>query len=264
MKIKKIILSILLLIAFPFSLASCFAGVFEEEINVVFMYEDELISSDTVTQFKNIKAPSLTEAYIPDGYKFFGWTPLNPEDVYPTDVNFKDEYIGPEKMLHWSDIEKHKDNKTVVCKALIINKEEIPKEYHYVVIAWYDKVATSGLDEAKIKVFADALKEYLKGEGVSDNDINTIVIRGYSGNVGPSCGSIMEDGDIDIMFGWGNNDNVINTGGMKEEMLHESVTFDITYSGAVKTRYVHRLTDSETVIKVMEWMKSDKCKSLFK
>lgn len=262
MKIKKILIALLLLIGL--SLTSCFAGVYEEEINVVFMYEDEFISNDTVTQFKNIKTPNLPDSYIPDGYKFFGWSPLNPDNVYPTDSNFKDEYIGPEKMLHWKDVEKYKNNSTVVCKALIINKEEIPKEYHYVVIAWYDKVATSGLDEAKITTFTNALKEYLKKESVSDEDLNTIIIRGYSGNVGPSCGSIMEDGDVDIMFGWGNNDNVINTGGMKEEMLHESVTFDITYSGAIKTRYIHRLTDSQTVIKVMEWMKSDECRSLFK
>ena len=43
---------------------SCFAKAFEEEINVVFMYEDEYISHDTVTQFKNIKCPELSEAYI--------------------------------------------------------------------------------------------------------------------------------------------------------------------------------------------------------
>ena len=38
---------------------SCFAKAFEEEINVVFMYEDEYIAHDTVTQFKNIKSPEL-------------------------------------------------------------------------------------------------------------------------------------------------------------------------------------------------------------
>ena len=69
---------------------SCFAKAFEEEINVVFMYEDEFIGSDTVTQFKNIKSPELSDAYIPDGYKFFGWTPYDPDTVKATDENFKE------------------------------------------------------------------------------------------------------------------------------------------------------------------------------
>ena len=88
---------------------SCFAKAFEEEINVVFMYEDEYISHDTVTQFKNIKSPELSDAYIPDGYKFFGWTPYNPDTVKATDENFKDKYIGAGKMVHWADVEEHKE-----------------------------------------------------------------------------------------------------------------------------------------------------------
>ena len=47
-------------------------------------------------------------------------------------------------------------------------------------IDWYSR---HGSPEEK-------LTAYLRGEGISEEDIATIVIRGYSGNVGPSCGQI--------------------------------------------------------------------------
>ena len=86
-KLGLLLVSLFLLMA-P---VSCAAKAFEKEINVVFMYEDELISHDTVTQFKNIKSPTLSEAYIPDGYKFFGWTPLDPNTISATDENFNEK-----------------------------------------------------------------------------------------------------------------------------------------------------------------------------
>ena len=107
---------------------SCAAKAFEEEINVVFMYEGEYVGHDTVTQFKNIKAPTLPDSYIPDGYKFFGWTPYAPETVKATDENFKEKYIGANKMVHWADVEEHAVNTTVVLHSLMIDKEEIPEE----------------------------------------------------------------------------------------------------------------------------------------
>ena len=251
----------LILIAF-FTLAtntSCAAKMFEEEINVVFMYEDEYISHDTVTQFKNIKSPELSDSYIPDGYKFFGWTPYNPDIVKATDEDFKDKYIGDGKMVHWADVEEHKENSTVILKALMIDKEEIPKVYHYVVIAWYDKVATSGLDQTKMDTFQNSLFTYLRSINVSEEDINSIVIRGYTGNVGTTCGQIMEDDDVDLMFGWSSIDNVTSTGGMDPNDLLETVSYKV----GEKNRTIHRLSDKETAITVLDWMKSDECTGLF-
>lgn len=239
---------------------SCFAKAFEEEINVVFMYEDEYISHDTVTQFKNIKSPELSDAYIPDGYKFFGWTPYNPDTVKATDENFKDKYIGAGKMVHWSDVEEHKENSTVILRALMIDKEEIPKVYHYVVIAWYDKVATSGLDQAKMDTFQEALFTHLRSINVSEEDLNSIVIRPYTGNVGTTCGQIMEDDDVDLMFGWSSIENVTSTGGMDPNDLLETIT---EYKVGEKNRTIHRLTDKATAITVLDWMKSDPCRNLF-
>lgn len=257
--IKRTFLSIFLILI-TFIMSGCAAKAFEEELNVVFMYEDEFISYDTVTQFKNIKSPELSEAYIPDGYKFFGWTPYNPNSVKATDEDFSDKYVGAGKMVHWADVEEHAENSTVILRALMIDKEEIPKVYHYVVISWYNKPATSGLDETIMGKFEDALMAHLKNQGVSEADLATVVVRGYTGNVGTSCGQIMEDDDVDIMLGWGSKDNVTSTGGMKPEMILETIT---GYAVGTHARTLHRLTDTETTKLVFEWLQSEECRSLF-
>lgn len=258
---KKILLSLLIMLLGLLTLTSCIGGVFEEEITVKFVYEDELIGSGVVTQFKNIQAPKLSEGYIYDGYKFFGWTALN--NVKATDKDFKSEYIGDGKMVHYMDIKQYAKNNEVILKALLIDKNEIPREYHYVVIAWYDKTSTSGVSASQMEQLQNELFKYLRSEGVSEEDLNSIIIRGYSGNVGPSCGAIMNDGDVDIMLGWGSASNVIDTGGMKENMLLETVPFVVTYNGAIKNRTLHRLTDTESVVKVMDWLQSETVSKIF-
>jgi hypothetical protein len=184
----------------------------------------------------------------------------DPDTVKATDENFKEKYVGAGKMVHWADVADHVKGDTIILRSLMIDKNEIPKEYHYVVIAWYDKVATSGLDENIIARFEDSLFAYLRSINVSEEDLATIVIRGYTGNVGPTCGQIMEDDDVDIMLGWGSADNVTSTGGMDPAMLLETVT---GYAVGAKNRTLHRLTESESVLTVMEWLKSDECRAIF-
>lgn len=259
---KRIILLFLLLVV-GLTTTSCIAGVFEEEIKVVFVCDGDEIGSGVVTQFKNIKTPELDSKYIPANYTFFGWTALNPNKIKATDENFSEEYLYAGAMVHWSDIKDHIKNKTVTYQALMINKDDIPVVHHYVSIAWYDKEATSGITTKQMEQFTDKLKAYLTSQGVPESELNTIVIRGYTGQVGQSCGAIMKDGDIDIMLGWGSKTNVVDTGGMKEEMLLESVSFQVTYNGTVKNRTIHRLTDNEAVLLVMEWMKGEECSSIF-
>jgi len=260
----KKILAILLFILGLMTLSSCFLSAFEEEITVTFVNEGEVISEIKVTQFANALAPALDEAYIPEGYKFFGWTGYKQSEIDLTDLNVKSKYIGPSKMVHYMDVAHLAKDGKVTLNALIISKDKIPVVYHYVVIAWYDKEATSGITEEEMQTLNNKLVAYLKNEGVTDEDIATIIIRPYSGNVGPSCGKIMEDGDVDIMIGWSSRDNVIGTGGMSEEMLLQSESYQIIYKGETKNRMLHRLTDKETAIKVFNWLLSEECTSIFR
>ncbi len=257
--VKKIFYSILCLLV-AVTMTSCVAKSFEKEINVVFMWEGEYISSGTVTQFDNLKTPKLPDSYIPDGYKFFGWTPLDPNTIKATDEDFDSKYIGAGKMLHFTEVIDYVQNSTVICEALMIDKAEIPVPYHFVVIAWYDKVATSGLDSNLMAKFEETLFSHLRSKNVSEEDISSIVIRGYTGNVGTTCGQIMQDEDVDIMFGWSSISNLTSTGGMPESMLLEGET---AYTVGAKTRSLFRLSEKETAKMIFEWMKTDECRNLF-
>ena len=259
---KRLLLLALLILSFTF--IGCAAKSLEKEINVVFEVDGEFIQSGKVTQFDSIFTPELPDSYIPSGYKFLGWTPNDPNKVNPADPLLKDKYIPAGKMVHYYDVNGKSTNSTVVLSALMFDKKDIPVEYHYVVIAWYNKETTSGITQEKMDTLLTHLTAYLKNQGVSDEDIKTIVVRGYDGNVGASTGKIVDDDDVDIMFGWGSAENVTTTGVLKPEMLKETeANYIVNYNGSNKSRTIHRLTDKATAIVVMEWLKSDECRALF-
>ena len=263
-KLLTLVLALVVGVSAVLSLSSCaIAKGMEERLNVVFMNEGEIVAQGSVTQFDNYLAPDVDEAYIPDGYKFYGWSPRPLEEVDPSAEDFRSKLIGGGKMVHYMDVKGHEENRTVVLNAVIIDKSLVPKVYHYAVIAWYDKVATSGISQEQMDALQTRLTAYLRGEGVGEEDIATLVIRGYTGQVGTSCGQILADEDVDIMLGWGSADNVINTGGIPAAMLKETVSFPVVYGGTTKNRTLHRLGDSETVLKVWAWLQSADCTSIF-
>lgn len=264
MKIKKLIVFTLGTACSLALLSGCMAGMFEEEITVNFVNEGEIVDSGTVTQFKNIKSPVLDDAYVPNNYRFLGWTYYQEYELDLTSVsNFKSQYISGGRMVHYMDIkEASKDNK-IELQALIMHVDDIPKEYHYAVVGWYDKVATSGISQVQMDTVEANLKTWLTSEGVSQEDLDTIVFRGYTGNVGPATGQILYDGDVDIMFGFGDVNNITTTGSIPVDSIKQSELYKVLYNGTVKNRYAHRLTDNPGSIKVMEYLMSEACTSFF-
>ena len=264
MKKNKIILAILGATLSLGLLPGCAFKTLEEELNVVFMNEGQMVDSGTITQFKNIKSPTISDAYVPTDYRFLGWTCYQENQLdLQNATHFKTQYIAGGRMVHYMDVKKFAVNKTVTCQALIMHKDDIPKDYHYVVLAWYDKAANSGLNQAKMDTYATMLKSYLTKEGVSEEDVKSVVVRGYSGNVGPTTGQILYDDDVDVMIGWGSANNITTTGSIPEEMIKQSESYPIFYDGAVKNRYVHRLTDTEGSLKLMEYLMSEESKNYF-
>ena len=169
---KKILLLIILALGFV-GLTGCLPQAVEEEFNIVFVNEGEIIATGKINQFTNIKTPTIAEGYIPYGYKFLGWTPYDLDEIDTSSVEaFKKMYIGAGKMLHYSDVKGFEDNFTVVMQALMMDSEDIPKEYHYVVIAWYDKEATSGITSAEIQEMTSKLNAYLRSVDVSEEDLD--------------------------------------------------------------------------------------------
>lgn len=246
------------------TLSGCAVNYFEEEINVVFMNEGEIVDNGTVTQFKNIQSPTIPDAYIPEDFRFLGWTGYKENQLDLHDVShFRSQYIGGGRMVHYIDVKKFAVNSTVTLNALIMHKDDIPKEYHYAVVAWYDKAGTSGMTAGQISTVSEKLGTYLLNNGVSQDDVNSIVFRGYTGNVGPSTGQILYDGDVDIMLGWGSLSNITTTGSIPPEMVLQSEEYQVTYEGNIKTRYLHRLSDTVGCLAVTQYLLSDEARAVF-
>ena len=262
-KVRSLFIALASLLGIVY-MSGCAINYFEDELNVVFRNEGEIVDSGMVSQFTNIKSPTISEAYIPEDFRFLGWTAYSYSQLDLQDAtNFKTQYIAGGRMVHYMDVKKFAENKTVVLDALIMHKDDIPKDYRYVVVAWYDKPATSGMTGGQINTLNDKLKTYLRGKGVSEADLETIVFRGYSGNVGPTTGQILYDGDVDIMLGWGSLSNITTTGSIPEEMVLQSEAYQVTYEGELKTRYLHRLSATENALTVTEYILSDEARAIF-
>ncbi len=264
MKIKRLVVFTLGAACSLTFLTGCFAGMFEEEISISFVADGDIVGGGTVTQFKNIKSPVVDDGYIPNNYRFLGWTAYSEQELDMNDAShFKTQYIAGGRMVHYMEAKPFAKNHKVTYEALIIHKDDIPKDYHYAVLAWYDKAANSGINQEIMDAYEKNLKSWLASEGVSEEDINTVVVRGYAGSVGPTTGQILYDDDVDIMLGWGSLNNITTTGSIPEEMVKQSEPYKITYNGEVKNRYIHRLTDNPGALKVMEHLLSEASVSFF-
>lgn len=266
MKLRNIIVSLLGMTCSMAFLSGCAAGMFEEEIKVEF-YDNEggFVDGGTVTQFKNFQSPVLDPAYVPTNYKFVGWTTLSFEELDLTDaVHFKTQYVPGGSIIHYKEAKAQAVNKTVTYNAIVLHRDEIPVEYHYAVLAWYDKTSTSGVKAEQMDWVKEHLATYLSKQGVSNDDIASVEIRGYTGDVGTSTGQINLDGDVDVMFGWGSVFNISeDKGSINKDSIYDTSEYPILYNNEVKTRHIHRISEDEAAKQVMSFFMTDEVKNYF-
>ena len=129
-----------------------------------------------------------------------------------------------------------------------------PSTEQDLVIAWYAKSSTSGIEQSDMDAFEAKLHEYLEDEGYDPAEMD-ILIRGYEGSVGDSCAAIQSDGDVDIMVGWSNNKNLTETGGFVEGQDFLENVGGITIGE--KERYTARKTDTELARLVYIWIQNE-------
>lgn len=216
---------------------------FEKDLQVVLKVDGEYKGCYTVNQFNNAIVP-VPEA--PKGLIFYGWT---------ADPDWASKDISEVKVSQNKGLIRYDDVKDCVeGDKLSVTLYPVFAEIqrHDIAIAWYNKVATSGLDENVIKGFTDKLYAFLASKGW-DTENKDIVIRPYAGNVGPTCDAIKNDGDIDIMIGWSHAENLTTTGGLKagEDFVENNGNILINPD---KARYAARLSDTENSKLVYEWI----------
>ena len=233
------------------SLSSCgLVKGLEDEIRIVFEYNNEIIFEDTATQFKNAVMPTLSEEQIPLNHEFYGWTWLDPDSVDVTASDFDSKYLEKDGIVHYYDVINYSFNDCVTLRPVFINIDDIPIPNYYVAIGWYNRPGTSGLTQESVSNWTNDLYTFLRSNGATDEDIANVKITPYEGNVATAGANINKDRFNDILIGFGGN--LDDEDGANVKVIEH--IGGITMGG--QSRYISRLTDKEIAIDVFEWLQT--------
>ncbi len=243
---KHLVATLLVAVMCLLTLSACsvVAGL-ENDVNITLNVNGNALDGNYVVNTFNNAIVPVPEA--PKGDVFLGWT----ADKDWQNKDIADVALSQNKgLIRYDDVKDYAVDGKITLYAVFGVQPR-----HDIAVAWYDKEKTSGLNQGVMDEFLTALKAFLTTQGYTPDSMD-IVVRGYAGNVGPTCGAIMDDGDIDIMVGWAAASNIEGTGGMKRGVDFLQNYGNIKLTGADKARYTAKLSDSEVVNKVYQWILS--------
>lgn len=187
------------------------------------------------------------EAPAKEGFTFEGWQTSDGVafDLSTGVVNsnlslyavFKAENTGTPTENPWDDLN-------------VTDTKDPTKEYS-LVIAWYGKTSTSGIDENIMKHFYYNVRAYLTEKGVAQSDLDNISVRMFDDDgQADVAAKIVEQGDVDLAFGAGNK-----LGTSLEELgkpvLEQEKGFTIN---GVSGRYHFRLSDNPIAVDLFNYV----------
>ncbi len=243
---QKILMIVLGLFICLTGLTGCSAAkAFEKDLQVIMEVNGEYYGCETVNIFNNA---ILTEPKAPESKVFKGWTTQETWDEADAD---NVPVLANRGLVRYEEVESAVKGKE---QSVVIRAVFIPAPKRDLVIAWYAKEGTSGLNQTHIDTFTKKLYDYLKSDGY-DPDKMDIVIRGYEGGVADTCAAIKADADVDFMLGWSTTSNITGTGGWTEGVDFVENVGDITVGE--KARYIARITDTELCLKVYKWVQNE-------
>ena len=243
---KHLVATLLVAVMCLLTLSACsvVAGL-ENDVNITLNVNGNALDGNYVVNTFNNAIVPVPEA--PKGDVFLGWT----ADKDWQNKDIADVALSQNKgLIRYDDVKNYAVDGKITLYAVFGVQPR-----HDIAVAWYDKEKTSGLNQGVMDEFLTALKAFLTTQGYTPDSMD-IVVRGYAGNVGPTCGAIMDDGDIDIMVGWAATSNIEGTGGMKRGVDFLQNYGNIKLTGAGKARYTAKLSDSEVANKVYQWILS--------
>ncbi len=243
---KHLVATLLVAVMCLLTLSACsvVAGL-EKDVNITLNVNGNALDGNYIVNTFNNAIVPVPEA--PKGDVFLGWT----ADKDWQNKGIADVALSQNKgLIRYDDVKDYAVDGKITLYAVFGVQPR-----HDIAVAWYDKEKTSGLNQGVMDEFLTALKAFLTTQGYTPDSMD-IVVRGYAGNVGPTCGAIMDDGDIDIMVGWAAASNIEGTGGMKRGVDFLQNYGNIKLTGASKARYTAKLSDSEVVNKVYQWILS--------
>ena len=241
---KKGFVAVAVLIVLFMAVTGC-SKAQAKDIQVVLQVNGEIFDVVKVNSFNNavVKEPAAQ-----DGRIFKGWTLQESWEESEVDSV---PLIPNKGLIRYDDVKDAiKGNASSVILRAVFGA--IPRRD--LVVAWYSKESTSGLNQGHMDVFKDKLFAYLTSLGYSPDKMD-IVIRDYNGNVGDTCAAITKDADVDITVGWSSSSNLTGTGGWVEGKDFLENVGGITIGA--KARYSARLSDTELSKLVYTWIQSE-------
>ncbi len=211
-----------------------------KEIQVVLKVNGETADVVTVDSFNNALVEEPVSA---DGEIFKGWT-------------LQESWEDPDSVpvLPNRGLVRYDDVKGAVvgdARSVILNAVFGEPPRRDLVVAWYSKESTSGMNQGHMDVFKEKLYAFLKTQGYEPEKMD-IVIRDYNGGVADTCAAISKDADVDITVGWSSTGNLTSTGGWTEGEDFLENTGSITIGA--KARYSARLSDTDMSKLVYAWI----------
>ena len=247
---KHLIAALLVLVMCLAAVSGCsLVRGFEKDLQVILEVNGEYRGCYTVNAFNNAIVPIPDGADVPEGLMFYGWTPQeNWQEAGASNVPLSEN----KGLIRYDDVKDYADGAASVTLYAVFGEK--PK--HDLVVAWYDKFSTSGLNAEIVAAFTEDMYEYLKTKSYTPADMD-IIVRGYSGNVGPSCEAIKADGDVDIMIGWSHTKNLsVDAGSLVpgKDFLENNGNILINPNFEKGARYSARMNDKELTNLVYDWI----------
>lgn len=243
---KRFIGIVVLLMLCMLTLTGCSAvkGL-ERDLQVILEVDGAYYDCVTVNIFNNavVEEPQTIAGYI-----FNGWTG---QESWAEDEAANVPVIENKGLVRYNDVKDMVDRgaTSVTLRAVFA---PVPKRD--LVIAWYAKESTSGLNADHMAGFQEKLYAYLTTQGYKPEEMD-IVIRPYDGGVADTCAAISKDADVDIMVGWSSTNNLTTTGGWVEGVDFVENINDVTIGA--KARYTARISDTNLSLLVYAWIQNE-------
>ena len=250
---KKIGLSLLGLCSILAASSCSIMRGLEQNLTISVRAKGELYFSATVSSFNNVILPKMDASYVDEGMKFAGYTLASDWNV---DKGIEHLYKEG-ALIRYKDIAKYAYNGNVEFFSQFVDKNTDISEKHYLVVGWYNKVKTSGLDENRIEKLKPLLTNFLIANGASQEELKDFIIKGYEGDVGTIGGKINDDGYVDVFIGAGAN--LKSTGGVE---YVDRYAAEKNYGEATK-RYVYLLKEKPVARLVYDYFHTDEFYSIF-
>ena len=218
---------------------------------VSFYVDNDLYRTARVKEGETIG--EIIEAPTKDDYNFVGWQTSDGVafDLATSTVNSSLSLYANFELI--SKPSTGEDEST-----LNVTDTKDPTKDYYLVIGWYGKTETSGLDVSLMQHFYANARVFMRAKGVSEEDLGRISVRQYGGadtGVADMGAFINADADVDLVVGVGNNIN--STAGV--EIIEKAG--EIPMGG--KSRFIARLTENEMAKSLYDFIVTDTGKQMF-